>query len=132
MAFLRDQAFPLADYPTGVYESNPTLVDSDVKSVYLEIKRCTSADTTIWPNETTTIKVSHWASWDNGQTWKFGGSVGAYGGIHIKADQVTEAPTTTLECRIPPQEGNKKRRYKVKIEIAGGPLRSEGYFELRT
>jgi len=130
VAILREQAFPLDNYPTGVFNIPVKLIEASVTSIYFEIKRCTDADLTIWPNITTEISYNQEVSFDNGQTWIPGGGFGAMGGIHTMRDG-TQAPISAFTVFVPPQQGNKKRRLRATVEIMNGPLRTEGFMELR-
>ncbi len=130
MAILREKTIPLADYPTGVHDIGWKHVPTSTTSIYIEIKRCTDDDLTIWPNEETQIKYSQLVSFDRGKTWIEAGGFESYGGIFLKLDG-SQNTISTFIVAIPPEVEGDGRRIKQVVEIVNGPLRTEGYMELR-
>jgi len=130
MTVLRDQSFPLDDYATGIYNIPASIVGSWVTNIYVEIVRCTTENPTIWPNENSEISYRQELSFDNGQTWVAGGGFGAFGGIYIRKDN-TEAQISSFVVGIPPEQDGRNRRLRGTIEIINGPIRTEGFYELR-
>jgi hypothetical protein len=132
VAVLREVAIPLGDYPTGVHDLGIKIIqDQDIYEIYFELRRCTDADLTIWPNEDTKVSYTQSVSFDNGKTWIEAGGFEAMGGIHVLRDG-TQAPISTFTVSVPPQSGGNKRRLHPVIEIINGPLRTEGFTELRS
>jgi len=127
MATLRQQVIPLSDYPTGERTFGPFNVPDSATSFYLEVARCTTATPDIWPNEATTFSVAMEGSTDNGQTWiPAGGGGGSPGGIRISHG--AEIPNTTITVPLPALTNRKMR---ITTTIVNGPLRTQGFAELR-
>lgn len=127
MATQRLRAFDLDDYPNGMRQFGPFNLRANDREFYFEIRRCTSADLTIWPNASTTVKFDLELSRDGGANWEYGGGFEARGGVHTKIDG-SEATITAIKVSLPP---GAQRQMRAAITIAGGPLRSEGFAELR-
>lgn len=124
---LRSQVIPLAGYATGQRTFGPINILDAATSFYFECQRCTSADPTIWPNETTGLNLDAEISLDGGTTWIPAGGFGAVGGIFVlRSGQ--ESALTTFETPLQPGTG---RKLRVTITVTNGPLRTSGTAELR-
>lgn len=127
MAALKNQLFPLADYANGTQVTPAMNVRVQDIAFYLSIRRCTTADNTIWPNASTLLDVLVELSEDAGANWRPLGGFTSSGGISPGKGPNGEAPNTGFQTNI--GTGN-QRRLRATITISGGPLRSEGFIEL--
>lgn len=57
-------------YAAGVHVIPPTSIPDAISNIEIDILRCTSADTTIWPNSTDTISYELDLSLDGGVTYQ--------------------------------------------------------------
>lgn len=126
MAALRQQAFPLGDYPSGTNQFGPFNVRPQDELFQLQVRRCTTADPTIWPNVATTLELTMELSVDNGATWQQAGGFKAEGGI-IDAGPRGEVEFTSYKTDL--GQGN-QRRLRGSVTIINGPLRTEGFLDL--
>jgi len=118
----------LADYPTGnrSFAVGGTLSDA-ATLIYAELARCTSADPSIWPNQSTRVKVSCEISLDGGAVWLFQASFMVGGGIVLNSHG-EESALSAMEL---PLLSGVNRRVRFSLEITGGPCRTQGFLELR-
>jgi hypothetical protein len=123
----RTVVIPLGDYATNIYPLAEQNVQNQATRFYFEVRRCTSADPTIWPNSTTVLDLKMEISTDAGVTWNFLAGFRAVGGIIRKVDG-TELPISFVDVSLP--AGN-QRRIRGTAEVIEGPLRTEGFFEAR-
>ena len=131
MAVLRDQIVALNDYPTGVYELPIQIIqNAAVNSIYFEIARCTDATPDIWPNQSTKLIYNQQVSFDNGKTWTDAGGFEAEGGIHTTW-QGAQLSKSNFAVPVPIEDSGRKRWLKMTFEVINGPLRTEGFLELR-
>lgn len=126
MAVLREVTLPLMNYPGGSRQVGPINVPDSARELYFEFLRCTSADTTVWPNEATHIQMDFEGSTD-GVNWIPAGGFGARGGIKTKLNG-EQMSLTTVSISLPPFTG---RRLRATVTITNGPMRTQGAFELR-
>lgn len=133
MATLRQQAIPLANYATGQRQFGPFPIPDSAKTLYFEVARCTSADPTIWPHPVddsdpikTRLQIDFEGSTD-GVNWTPAGGVGSFGGIHVLRNG-SESTKTTLIVALPDLVN---RQLRINTGITDGPLRTEGFIELR-
>lgn len=112
--------FPLADYPNGTHVITRT-IPGQVNSITFSVLRCTSADNTIWPNDTTGLQVDCEVSYDNRVTWEPFGGFAANGGI--VQGHSGEAPVSKGTWYFP---GPDTIDARLTLTVTGGPLRSEG------
>lgn len=112
---------PLANYPNQVREFGPLTVQNGVTEIGFRLRRCTSADLSVWPNESTTVDITVEMSRDNGQTWQPLFEFTAAGGI-VSDRQGNEAQWSG---GLTPVTAAPQRRIRGSIVIDGGPLRSE-------
>lgn len=127
MILSRTTAIPLADYPNGTQSFTLNNLDNAARVFAVEVRRCTSVDPTIWPNESTTLEISVEASTDNGKTFQPLAATTMIGGIWVLRDG-TESAVNRLTVGLP--EGT-RRRLRITVAVAGGPLRTSGTVELR-
>jgi hypothetical protein len=125
MARLRDTAFPLANYPTGSQTVGPFNLRNQDRAFRLTIRRCTTADPTIWPNASTLLRLAAEISFDGGTTWKKAGAMETRGGIvSLGGEELTES---WFQVNLPPGDA---RRLRANVTIVDGPLRSEGFLDM--
>lgn len=124
MATVRQQTIPLADYPSGSRGFNVNIPDT-ANQFYFEFARCTTADPTIWPNDTTVLETQFSMS-VNGGPLVFMVGFTAKGGIFNSRG--VDVPLTTW-TGVLPQGLN--RTMRIDTTITGGPLRTQGFAELR-
>ena len=124
----RTLVIPLANYPTGnrSFAVGGTLSDA-ATLIYAELARCTSADPSIWPNQSTRVKVICEISLDGGAVWLFQASFLSEGGIVLNSHGA-EVALSTMEIPLFP---GTSRRARFSVEITGGPCRTQGFLELR-
>lgn len=127
MAVLRQQVIPLNDYPSGSRQFGPFNVPDSSTTAYFEFARCTTATPDIWPNTATRLQIDLEGSTDGGQTWTPAGGAGAFGGIHTLRNG-TESTLSTFVVPLPVATG---RKIRINVAITDGPLRTEGFAELR-
>ena len=130
-ALSRTRVIPLADYPLGSRTFVvPSPIEDDATAIYAEFARCTSADPSIWPNQSTRLKVSCEISLDGGTEWKFLASFMAEGGIFLDA-QGAEGPVSAMNIPLP---FGVLRRVRFSVDVTGNVgsvLRTTGFIELR-
>lgn len=114
--------FPMADYSNGTRTIGPRNVPGGVNSLTFAIARSTTADPTIWPNQSTTVAVNLEASFDGGVTWQtvVGGT--AEGGI-APGRHGGEATESSWVAGFP---GTDPSQARLTVTVAGGPIHSEG------
>jgi len=124
----RTLVIPLANYPTGnrSFAVGGTLSDA-ATLIYAELARCTSADPSIWPNQSTRVKVICEISLDGGAVWLFQASFLSEGDIVLNWHGA-EVALSTMEIPLFP---GTSRRARFSVEITGGPCRTQGFLELR-
>jgi hypothetical protein len=124
----RTLVIPLANYPTGnrSFAVGGTLSDA-ATLIYAELARCTSADPSIWPNQSTKVKVICEISLDGGAVWLFQASFLSEGDIVLNWHGA-EVALSTMEIPLFP---GTSRRARFSVEITGGPCRTQGFLELR-
>lgn len=127
MATFRDRVIPLANYPTGQRTFGPFSVPDTAQFLYFEVARCTSVDPTIWPNESTKLRLAFEGRVVGQPDWTPAGAFEAQGGIHVRRDGV-ELTLTTFRVSLPPLAN---RELRATITVEDGPLRTEGSIELR-
>lgn len=115
-------SFPQTSIPTGTFNIPVTSLPALQSSVTLSLARCTTPTPTIWPNATTTILVTLFASYDGGVTWDTGARSDAHGGIELLPRSTAENPTVTMRFTWP----NPPTHLKGSIAVAGGPLLTSG------
>lgn len=124
----RTLVIPLANYPTGnrSFAVGGTLSDA-ATLIYAELARCTSADPSIWPNQSTQVKLICEISLDGGAVWLFQASFLSEGDIVLNWHGA-EVALSTMEIPLFP---GTSRRARFSVEITGGPCRTQGFLELR-
>lgn len=121
MAVLKNVALPLSNYANGSYGLGPASVPDWVKSIGVELTRCTSATPTVWPNQSTQFEAVVEVSMDGGASWGPAGRVTAVGGIYTNKNGV-QATVTAFSATLTPGAG---RLIRGTASIVGGPLRTE-------
>lgn len=86
-------------YSAGTHTLPETAIPDDITQLGIFILRCTSADTSIWPNESDTISYDLKIS---GEDWFSGSDTG---GIHINNKGGTEVATMNVQGDIPAGTG---------------------------
>lgn len=127
MAVLRQQAIPLANYPTGERQFGPIAIPDTARSLYFEVARCTSLDPSIWPNVATQLQIDFEGSSDGGVIWTPAGGGGGFGGIFVLRNG-SELAIMTVIAALPAVPG---RQIRINTAIINGPLRTQGFIELR-
>lgn len=122
MPAVRTIEFPLANYASGSRTSAARNVADDKTTFRFELDRCTSADLTIWPNQTTTIALSVEQS-NDGVTWRQLCAFTGAGGVYVDNETGLESPISYIQCLLFQGTG---RQLRCAVTIAGGPLRSSG------
>ena len=92
-------ALPTNTYSAGTYTVPATSLSDAVSSIGIAILRCTSADTTIWPNSTDTISFDLQVSLDGGVTYQEWASGSDHGGI--LTGKHGEVPTMNIQGTLP-------------------------------
>ena len=114
---------PLANYANGTRSFGPAALPANCSYVGLTLNRCTSADSTIWPNATTVVTVQMDFSFDGGTTFPPEASeqFTASGGI-ISPKPGYELPASSAfwSFDTPPTHA------RATVTISGGPLRTSG------
>ena len=124
-------ALPLGNYANGTHGPfGPVDIADNVTSVLISIQRCTSADLTIWPNATTILTMTPEVSIDGGVTWIEAGKSVSPGGILIRKLTGLEVPVSESGGSLPAPQNGITRKYRVTIDIVGGPLRSSATIEV--
>ena len=124
----RTRALNVANYPSGQSELPSTALPDWANALGVEILRCTSADTTIWPDPTTIITLHVELSLDNGVTWPtvlFEGSVG--GGIEVHTKTGLEIESLRFDSPITPGTNRRVRGY---LNIENGPCKTTMFISL--
>jgi len=120
MAKTRD--LPLADYPTGT-RTFVKQTPNGLNGFLIAIARCTTADTSIWPNVATELDLIAVPSYDGGATFDrtaAAGMSGATGGIRVNSR--TGLEYTVQDCGVnftPPANA-----VEITVTIRNGPLRT--------
>lgn len=127
MALIRDTAFPLANYAAGTRSLPSSIVPDAARAISLSIRRCTTADPTIWPLDTVSVSVMLETSVDGGQSWRPLAGYTAQGGI--ADNKGVEAPESSFYVDLP--QGT-ARRIRGTVTISGGVLRSEAFVDVVT
>jgi len=123
----RTQAIPLANYPSGTTQLPAVSVPDNATKFYFELQRCTSATPDIWPNASTTISVDLEISTDNGATWHDFAGFESGGGIVVRNG--VELAVSPMEAPLDP---GTNRKLRGTVVITNGPLRTQGFYEVRT
>ena len=123
------QVLPLSNYANGSRTSPSIEVASDVTSIDFNIRCCTAADPTIWPNESTVLTITPEVSTDDGATWVEAGASVTTGGTHVDKFG-NELQSVQSGGSLPAQVGDTPRLYRVSTLITGGPLRSSATVEV--
>lgn len=89
-------------YSAGDHTIPATSIPDSVTSLGIAVLRCTSSDTTIWPNSGDTISFDLQVSLDGGSTYQEWASGSDTGGIHTSAKTGVEVPTMNIQGDIPP------------------------------
>jgi len=92
-------ALPTRNYAAGAHAFGPVAIPDTVSSIGISILRCTSADTTIWPNQSDTISFDIQVSFNGGpfQEWASGTGNGG-----IDKDKLgNEIPTMYIQGDVP-------------------------------
>lgn len=97
---------PVANYPAGSYSIPETSIGDEIVSLEISVKRCTSADLTIWPSTSATITFNLevfakgvWELWNS--------PASAAGGI--QSVKGTETQFLYVAGSLPPGTGRKVR-----------------------
>lgn len=114
--------FPLANYANGQRLVGPRNIPGVINTITFAVARCTTADPTLWPNQSTTIGVDIEVSADGGTTWTSIGGGTAEGGI-APGRFGGEAVETSFVAQFP---GAQNLDARMTLTVAGGPLRSQG------
>lgn len=115
-------AFPLNNYATGSRTTAPHTIPGQISTVTFAVARCTTADPTIWPNQSTTLEAILEVSEDGGATWNPHGSFTAEGGIAPGRFGGEAAESSGVF----PFPGLASVDARLTLTVAGGPLRSFG------
>lgn len=121
------QVLPLGNYPNGTRNLGPVDIADDVTSVDISIARCTTATPAIWPNESTVLTITPEVSVDGGVTWIEAGKSVSAGGIVVSGRTGQEVAVSRSGGSLP---AGTNRRYRVTVQITGGPLRSSATVEV--
>lgn len=124
----RTRALNLAEYPSGQSELPSTALPDWANALGIEILRCTSADTSIWPNASTIITLHVELSQDSGVTWPyllFEGSVA--GGIEIHNKTGLEVESLRFDAQLPAGTNRRVRGY---MDITNGPCKTTMFISL--
>jgi hypothetical protein len=88
-------------YTAGTHTIPATSIPDGVTQLGIFILRCTSADPTIWPNDTDTISYDLQVSLDDGVSYNDWAGGSDVGGIHINNKGGTEVATMNIVGDIP-------------------------------
>lgn len=119
-------AVPLGNYPNGNYGPFERNLPHGVLNLQIAFRRCTTADNTIWPNQSTQLTVEARFSYDGGTTYTAPGRfvMGPVGG-GIRTGRDGEVAQQTASFSPGLSEGT-PNRLQVFATVTGGPLRTEG------
>lgn len=120
MPVATSNALPLKNYATGTYNLPATTLPDWVANIHVVIARNTLADSNIWPDPLTTIRVEPYYSMDGGTTWIPAVAFDGVGGrVVIKG---VERATMENDINVPAGVG---RQFKADVMIGNGPLRTK-------
>jgi hypothetical protein len=108
---------PLADYSEGehiITEQN--IPDDSGLFIGARIARCTTETPDVWDSKDIKIRLKIEASFDNGETWVYGGSAESIGGIYSNREGI-EPPYSIYRTVIP--DGT-NRKIRGTLVITGG------------
>ncbi len=119
MAKIRD--LPLGTYPSGSVSFGPRAVPNGLAGFNVRIGRCTSADTSIWTNPATIVRLDMQFSYDGGTTWTPLGANSWEQGGGIITQRGVEAPESIVSWDFSPDEPN---ALKGQITVTNGPIKT--------
>lgn len=123
----RTRALPVANYANGATIPETNLPNWATELI-IEFQRCTTADTTIWPDEAQSISLRLDFSSDNGATWipdYWAGSSG--GGIQVHTKTGLEIEFMSIGNNFPAGNQNMVRGA---LEIVNGPIKTTAFITL--
>jgi hypothetical protein len=114
-----DFNIPLGNYSSG--EFGPFDVSDNATEALVEWRRCTTADSTIWPRTTTGVTMEIF-QFHNGE-WRTVAKFSNVGGIQM--DKTGAAEQTKATCAGPLFPGS-NRQIKVTVDVEDPPVRTFG------
>lgn len=121
MALTKTRQIPLGNYPNGVRDFGPIATPNGLDQFDIRVGRCTSVDPTIWPLETTILRVDPQFSFDGGVTYTPIGANSWFQGGGIIVQRGVELAESILTWGFSPDQPT---HFKVRITVSGGPIRT--------
>lgn len=103
------ELFPVAEYAGGIYTVPSTAVADAVERVEVSVRRCTSADPTIWPSTSASITFDFQYSLDGGNTWFQWFNASDVGGLVVSNKTGLEIPAMYFNQSLPAGTGRRVR-----------------------
>lgn len=118
---MKTRSIPLGTYPSGSVTRGPFAFPNGLNGFDMRIGRCTTADTSIWSNASTIIKIDLQFSYDSGATYTELGANSWSGPGGIISGRDGEVAETVLTWEFHPAEPT---HAMAQLTVINGPVKT--------